>query len=564
MFYGDREPYSMSALRTLYKHSSHYLGGRVAVMMLGFVSFPLFTRVFSVSDYGAMNLIINSVLLLTVISKFGFQHAVQRYYPECANSPDPDALPRYYSTLFYGTGIISIVLCALFLASVPLGLTRFLGITATGALALALALVTIRALRSMQTNLMQMENKTRLFNGVDILQKATVISVICLLLFFWKKTIFAFFLGTVLVEVAFFLQYLPILKGRGLLSIRKIDFRFFRDAVAYSFPLMTAEIAWVVLDSGDRFFVQHFLGAQALGFYAAAYGIATYLQDVLMAPLQLALFPICMKVWTLQGKKATQEFLSRSLDQFALAAIGVVAVAMVTSRDLVVLLASKKFAQSHELLPYLVMGIVFSAVTIYFRPGLLIHKKGSKIATATLGASILNVGLNLLLLPRIGLVGAAVATTISYGAIVMFLAYQSLSVLPFKIEVTAFMRYALTGITVAWLGTFVHLASPILNIVARSLVIISLYGSILWLTDARVRVWSRRAFEIAQGMWQRQPALQESVAVTGAAVSMEDSNVIPTNDSDVIPTNSEPIISSNALMAAGPEIGSPRKTSPCI
>lgn len=248
----------MSALRTLYKHSSHYLGGRVAVMMLGFVSFPLFTRVFSVSDYGAMNLIINSVLLLTVISKFGFQHAVQRYYPECANSPDPDALPRYYSTLFYGTGIISIALCALFLLSVPLGLTKFLGITATGALAVALVLVTIRALRSMQTNLMQMENKTRLFNGVDILQKATVISVICLLLFFWKKTIFAFFLGTVLVELAFFLQYLPFLKERGLLSIRKIDFRFFRDALAYSFPLMTAEIAWVVLDSGDRFFVQHF------------------------------------------------------------------------------------------------------------------------------------------------------------------------------------------------------------------------------------------------------------------------------------------------------------------
>ena len=54
---------------------------------------------------------------------------------------------------------------------------------------------------------------------------------------------------------------------------------------------------------GRPFFVQHFLGAQALGFYAAAYGIATYLQDVMMAPLQLALFPICMKVWASQGKR---------------------------------------------------------------------------------------------------------------------------------------------------------------------------------------------------------------------------------------------------------------------
>ena len=72
----------MSALKTLYRHSSHYLGGRVAVMLLGFISFPVFTRVFSVAEYGAINLIMNTVLLLTVLSKFGFQHSVQRYYPE--------------------------------------------------------------------------------------------------------------------------------------------------------------------------------------------------------------------------------------------------------------------------------------------------------------------------------------------------------------------------------------------------------------------------------------------------------------------------------------------------
>lgn len=505
----------MSALKTLYKHSSHYLGGRVAVMMLGFISFPLFTRLFSVSDYGAMNLIVNSVLLLTVISKFGFQHSVQRYYPECANSSDPDALPRYYSTLFYGTGIISVVLCTLFLISVPMGSAKFLGITATGALSLALVLVVIRSLRSMQTNLMQMENKTRLFNGIDILQKATVITVICLLLFFWKKTVFSFFLGVVLVEVIFFIQYLPVLRKRGLLSPRKIDFRFFRDAISYSFPLMTAEIAWVVLDSGDRFFVQHYLGAQALGFYAAAYGIATYLQDVLMAPLQLALFPICMKVWASEGKKATQEFLSRSLDQFALVAVGVVSVAIVTSRDVVVLLASRKFAQAHQLLPYLVIGLVLSAVTIYFRPGLLIHKKASKIAKATLGASILNIALNVLLLPRIGLVGAAIATTISYAAIVVFLAYQSLSVLPFKLEVMALVRYVLVGICVTWLGTFVHVASPMLNVLARGLFIISLYALVLWMIDPRLRMWLRQARDLAKRMWQRRTESREA----GAAIA---------------------------------------------
>jgi len=108
----------MSSLKTLYRHSSHYLGGRVAVMLLGFVSFPLFTRVFSVADYGAINLITNTVLLLTVVSKFGFQHAVQRYYPESASVSDPNALRRYYSTLFYATAMFAVALSLLFAVSV--------------------------------------------------------------------------------------------------------------------------------------------------------------------------------------------------------------------------------------------------------------------------------------------------------------------------------------------------------------------------------------------------------------------------------------------------------------
>jgi O-antigen/teichoic acid export membrane protein len=477
----------MSALKTLYRHSSHYLGGRVAVMLLGFISFPLFTRVFSVADYGAINLIVNTVLLLTVISKFGFQHAVQRYYPESASSPDPDTVRRYYSTLFYGTALIAIVLSLGFAGSVFLGFGHFLGITATSTLLLACALIMVRSLRSMQMNLMQMENKTKLYNGMDILQKAATIALICLLIFFWKKTIFAFFLGLVAVEGVILLQYMPILARRRLISPGMFDTTFLRGALAFSFPLMIAEISWVVLDSGDRFFIQHYLGAQSLGFYAAAYGIAIYLQDVLMVPLQLSLFPICMKLWNSEGKQATQAFLSRSLDQFMLVAVLVVSVAMVTSRDVIVVLASKKFQEAHTLLPFLVIGLVLSAVTIYFRPGLLIYKRASKIATATFYASILNIVLNVVLLPRVGLIGAAIATAVSYAGIVVFLAFESLRVLSFKLELVAYLRYAVVGAAAAWLAAQLPIENPLLAAAAKASLIVVFYAGILCLIDSRVR-----------------------------------------------------------------------------
>jgi O-antigen/teichoic acid export membrane protein len=506
----------MSALKTLYRHSSHYLGGRLVVMLLGFISFPVFTRVFSVAEYGVINLITNTVLLLTVLSKFGFQHSVQRYYPEGEQATSADTLRRYYSTLFYSTALLALTLTLLFIAALLLGVGRFMGITAAGTLLLACSLIMIRSLRSMQMNLMQMENKTRLFNGMDILQKALTIGVICALLFFWQKTIFAFFLGLVIVEGIILLQYLPVLGRRQLLSPRMFDVSFLRTAAVFSLPMMAAEISWFVLDSGDRFFIQHYLGAQALGFYAAAYGIAIYLQDVLMAPLQMALFPICMRVWNTEGKKALQGFLSRSLDQFIFVAVAVVCVAIVTSRDVIVLLASRKFQQAHTLLPFLVVGLVLSAVTIYFRPGLMIHKRATKIAAATFHAGFLNVVLNVILLPRIGLVGAAIATTVSYAGIVVFLAYQSMRVLPYKLELVSFARYAITGAAVAWLVTQLRVETPLVSAVVKGSLILVLYTGILFAIDLRVRelltsIWTALAGWLHSSS---EPALKPIPAMT--------------------------------------------------
>jgi O-antigen/teichoic acid export membrane protein len=505
---------AMTPLKTLVQHSSHYLGGRVALMLLGFASFPVFTRVFSVADYGTLNLIQNTVLLLTVVAKFGFQQAVQRYYPEYAGSSDPLAVRRYYSTLFFGTGLLASVLTSVFVGSVALGLGRFLGMAATGTLLLACSLIVIRALRSMQLNLMQMENKTRLFNAMEIIQKAAAIGLTVLLLFTWRKSILACFVAMVAVESAVMLQYLPALARRRLLSPALFDLSFFRSAAVFSFPLMIAEISWVLLASADRFFVQHYLGVVAVGYYAAAYGIAVYVQEVIMAPLQLSFFPICMKLWSAEGKEQTQRFLSRSLNYFMMIAVLVVGVAIVTSGNVVILLASKKFQQARILLPYLVIGLVLCAANTFFRPGLMIHKRAHKIAQTTLSASLLNIVLNIVLLPRMGLAGAALASVLSFVAMVAFTAYESLRVLPFTIDWVAFVRYAVVGVGTSWAASLISVASPLGAAVLKGMAILILYMGTLWIIDSRMReVVVHLIASITQATRNRRQARVEPLAV---------------------------------------------------
>ncbi len=478
---------AINPLKTLLRHSSHYLGGRVALMLLGFASFPIFTRVFSVADYGTLNLIQNSVLMLTVLAKFGFQHSVQRYYPEYAGSADPLAVRRYFSTLFFGSGLLGLLFGSAFVAAASLGFGQFLGIAATGTLITASSLIVVRSLRSMQLNLMQMENKTKLYNGMEIFQKAAAVGLTVLLLFFWSRSILSCFVGMVLVEGAVLLQYVPILARRSLVSPSLFNLEFFRTAVVFSFPLMVAEISWVVLAAGDRFFVQHYLGTVAVGYYAAAYGIATYVQEVMAAPLQLSFFPICMKLWAAEGKAQTQRFLSRSLNIFMMISVVVVCVAIVTAQDVVVVLASKKFQEARVLLPYLVIGLVLWSMNTFFRPGLMIHKRVQKIAQATLCAGVLNIALNILLLPRFGLLGAAWATISSFSALLLFMAYESLRVLPFRIEWLALSRYLMIGLGASWIASRLPVESAMASALLKGTTILTLYTATLWLTDSHVR-----------------------------------------------------------------------------
>src|SRR5215471_2182008 len=87
-------------------------------MLLGFASFPVFTRVFSVSDYGAMSLVLKVLLLLTVLGKFGLQNSVQRFYAEEGASLDEVVSRRYYSTLFFGALATGAMFALLFVVGV--------------------------------------------------------------------------------------------------------------------------------------------------------------------------------------------------------------------------------------------------------------------------------------------------------------------------------------------------------------------------------------------------------------------------------------------------------------
>jgi O-antigen/teichoic acid export membrane protein len=477
----------MSDLSTLKRHSSHYVLGRIGLLLFGFVSFPLFTRMFSVAEYGEMNLIFRIVICLVVLSKLGIQNSVVRFYEESVKRGGEVSALEYYSTLFFGTAGLAGLVTLLFAVAAWLLPSSIISPGLKGFLALCSLLILIRAEWSILSGFLQAEGSTKLFNLLDVGIKAGSILVICLLLFTWQKSLTAFFSGTIVVEAVAAAIVIGILVYRKVLVLNAFNWEFLQTVLAFGFPLVVYEISSVILDSGDRFLIRNYLGAEQLGFYSAAYNLSSYAQISLMVPINLALVPIYMKLWVNKGKRETQAFLSKSLDMFLLVAIGMCCVVTLISRDLVVFLASKKFESSYRLLPILIVGLFIYSVHIFLTAGLLIYKKTFLMARQVIYATLLNIGLNIILLPRIGLAGAAWATLLSYAFLIALMVHASFPLLPIQIKYLALLRYICAAVLTYWLVARIHLDNALSGIAVRSVSGVTLYYGVLWIIDRQVR-----------------------------------------------------------------------------
>ena len=474
-------------LKTLARESSHYAAGLLGNLAVGFVSFPIFTRVLSIGEYGLMDLGQRLLLMLTIASKLGLQNASLRFYNRKEFSNDKATARNYYSTLFFGMLGTSCSIVLIFHLIVSLLPKADLRGPLANLIYLILGLVLLRALGSILWGFLRIEERTKTFNLLTVATKATTIGIVCALLPWMGHSARTYFTGTFAVETVLVLGITSWLLLRGVLVPSHFQFSLFRAAVAYGTPLVLYEFAFAVLGSADRFLVRHYVGADALGFYSVAYGLANNVNELLVTPLGLALIPIYMRIWASDGAPKTSAFLSTAFNIFIMAAAGILAAIAATGHSIVVILASSKYAGADRLIPVILAGLLIYGANVFVAAGLLIHKRTLQMSGLLVISAALNIGLNCLLLPRMGLMGGAIATALSYLACITSLAWASNRLLPLHTDLQTCLKYVGAG-ALAWLAASqFSLSVPVLDLLVRSAVVFAVYFCALYALDQRVR-----------------------------------------------------------------------------
>ncbi len=444
----------MNYIKKLFQQSSYYFISNVFVMLAGFISFPILTRIFTPEEYGVMSLVTITVSLGIGFSKFGLQHAALRYFSDFKENVIKLNMSYYYSTLFIGSLTISglIVFSAFWITK--LCLSGYLNKSLQDLVLLIVLLIFVGALINILSMFLRADNRGALYSVFTIARRYGHLLLGIIIVVYIMENVRGLFIGFLISDVLLLIVLM-------LFFIRKIKLTsispsFLKEAVSYSFPLIWMELSNMILNFGDRYLLQYYKGSESVGLYSAAYNVCNLSQSVLSVPLRLAVIPMYMSIWNKEGKDETKGFLDKILDYYIMIGVPVIIGLSWFGDEFVTLLATSKYLDAVVIIPVIILPLIVFGGNVIFTAGLRIYKKTRILMYMSLLAGVVNVILNILFIPRFGMLGAAYATLISYCLLVVTTVIVSYRYLVVKMDVKCLIKYIGLSLLIMYSLSFFH------------------------------------------------------------------------------------------------------------
>ncbi len=409
-----------------------YGGGSGLTLLASLISYPVFTRVFSPTEYGTMALLSSTVFGVVAFAKLGVQHAAIRFYPEFNTSLEQRVLR---SSLLVGpllVGTVAAVMMSLFAFVVPSSvLTHQVRLL----IVIASPIVVLEGMKSIFMNFMRAGHEAARFTAWTTVDRYGQLGFALIALYAVRRDLVGFYGGWLVWNFVMVALLAAGSMRRKLLAPSVVRFDLLARAFRFGAPLLFLEFGNMILTYGDRYMVAHYLGTAATGMYAAAYNFTLAVQALLVTPLVSVVFPWASHTWTRDGASATSRLATSILKYYLVISVPIVFGTILLSRPLMSVLASHKYDAASVLLPPLILAQVLFGVFHICTLGLFLTKRTVTLAVQVVLATVLNISINFYLIPHHGLLGAAWATLAGYGFLVALGLGSSIRRLPLGLDV---------------------------------------------------------------------------------------------------------------------------------
>lgn len=389
----------MNREKTLLKNTIIYAIGNFGSKFLSLLLLPLYTYYLTTGDYGYFDLITTTATLLIPIVTFQVNDGLYRFLLESKNAKEES---KYISNSFFITIRNLLLFNLVFIILIQFKSFRYDYLILLQINFSILAGLWSQISRGLKRNL---EYAT---SGVI----STIVILISNIVFI---TILKYGIGSLIVSnilssiiTIIYLDYK--LKIHIYIKYKLQDKIIKKQLILYSIPLIPNVISWWFMSVSDRYFLNFYKGIEANGIYAVANKFPSIL---------IMVNSIFYLAWQ---ESAISEYNSKDKDIFYSKMFNLLVVLEFTS--VIILLAFTKFIMKYMVnnkfdsawlfIPFLYFGSIFSAFSSFYGTGYQSAKETLGAFYTSLYGGIINIILNIALIPLIGIQGASLSTMVSF------------------------------------------------------------------------------------------------------------------------------------------------------
>ena len=431
--------------------------GTFSSKLLVYFLMPLYTAILSKEQYGTADLITNAANLLIPFCCIGITHGVFRF---AADEEENNKV------VFSSGATVLLLTSAIFLLISPLiSLVPYFD----GYAWLLTFYVISSNFHTLAKEYIRAKGHTKLYAFQGILGTALTIAFNLLFLIPMKLGVTGYVLSVAVADAlgtVFLIIYAKLYRDFSFKSVSKPKIK---EMLRYSLPMMPTTVIWWITNVSDRFVVTYICGSGENGLYSAAYKIPTIIA------LVAGVFNEAWQLSAISESKDREEvskFFSAVFERYqAILFLGCSALIPFTQIATRLLLDDSYFS-AWTFMPVLLIATVFSSLVTFIGTIYTVKKKTTmSLLTAALGA-ILNIVLNLAMIPHLGAQGAGIATAISYFAVFAFRAIHSKSFMPFDLKIH---KIAINTVIVLVQIVFMVLGLPY-NVFVQILMLLALFA----------------------------------------------------------------------------------------
>lgn len=431
-----------------------YAAGSLFNKILLVILLPIFTHYLVPSEYAIYTNLMIFFTLVSMIVLLGLRQALFSHFYQVDNDTYRFSLISSVYLILTVTGMIFSILMIIFRVELSSLLLRD---QSYSYLFIPLAIILFfNTIFTISTGLLNIMEKSRSYAIISVLQNLVVL--ILIVIFVWQNKFslelyFTFLaVGTIIAALISFYRIVNII---GNYRLPKKEKFFFSSEIVFSMMkfgivMIPGTIAMLILQSSDRYMLTY-LSANALhdvGIYSVGYRIGM-IMHYLVSLVSLVYLPAAMKM----ANTSRAREINHNMFKYYLIFGSVFGALIISySPEIFHFIIDVEYNIAYQ--------IVFAGVISAFLYGVFhivnvnyyANQRAGNITLAVVVGSLLNIGLNFILIPRYGIYGAGIASVFAYLVILMM--NYCIAVWTYKLKYPLWLLFA--GLALLGLASMIN------------------------------------------------------------------------------------------------------------